>query len=65
MKVRFCLGLMAAGTLFAVGCGTSGPAEVPKNPVTIEKPGAAAADPGGTGKGGGALPNQQAAQPLK
>ena len=63
MKVRLCLGLLAAGTLFALGCGSSGPAEVPKNPVTLEKPGASA-DPG-AGKGGGALPNQQGAQPLK
>lgn len=64
MKARLRLGLLAAGVLFAVGCGNSGPADVPKNPVTLEKPGASA-DPGTAKGGAGTLPNQQGAQPLK
>lgn len=62
MKVYLRLAMLAVIVAASAGCGNGGPAEVPKNPVPMEKPGATATPGGGKG---GALPNQQGVQPLK
>lgn len=64
MKIVRWMTLLAAAAAVA-GCNSkNGPAEVPKNPVPMEKPGPGA-NPGGGPKGApeGAQPGQ-AAQPL-
>jgi hypothetical protein len=58
MRLSVCIAVLC---MAAIGCGKNQPAEVPKNPVPMEKPGAAA-DPTG-GKGSVAQPNEKA-QPL-
>lgn len=59
MRASVRLALLAGVALFAVGCGDTGPAEVPKNPVPMEKPGAGGNPQGGSPQG------QQPVQPLK
>jgi len=48
MRLRF-LGLLLIA-FAAVGCGKDGPAEVPKNPVPMQKPGQAATPDSGHGQ---------------
>jgi hypothetical protein len=55
------IGLVAA--VAAAGCTGGGPAEVPKDPVPMQKPGAAAV-PGGAKGNPGQTGGGQPAQPL-